>query len=116
MATSLCRNAKCSGKISSNAGGASKEFTGSATMGGEEIRSVAAKYQSLICNIKASGRKCLDVENEQLRNDFQTFKRQVRNYIQVLFNILHNTHIRHGVAVAHVGSNFLIRSDFSRAK
>ena len=86
MATSLCRNAKCSGKISSNAGGASKEFTGSATMGGEEIRSVAAKYQSLICNIKASGRKCLDVENEQLRNDFQTFKRQVRNYIQVSCN------------------------------
>ena len=52
--------------------------TGGASMGGEEIRSVAAKYQSLIGNIKASGRKCLDVENEQLRNDFQTFKRQVR--------------------------------------
>ena len=55
-------------------------------MGSEEIRSVAAKYQSLIGNIKASGRKCLDVENEQLRNDFQTFKQQVRNYIQVLCN------------------------------
>ena len=55
--------------------------TGGASMGSEEIRSVAAKYQSLIGNIKASGRKCLDVENEQLRNDFQTFKRQVRKRV-----------------------------------
>lgn len=65
---------------SSTAPAASNAFknTGGATMGSEEIRSVAAKYQSLIGNIKASGRKCLDVENERLRNDFQTFKRQVR--------------------------------------
>ena len=55
--------------------------TGGASMGSEEIRSVAAKYRSLIGNIKASGRKCLDVENEQLRNDFQTFKRQVRKRV-----------------------------------
>ena len=57
--------------------------TGGASMGSEEIRSVAAKYQSLIGNIKASGRKCLDVENEQLRNDFQTFKRQGRKRVNL---------------------------------
>ncbi len=36
-----------------------------------EISAVSAKYNLLIGNIKASGRKCLDIENEQLRNDFQ---------------------------------------------
>ena len=74
----------CSGKMGSSGSAgetvSSNAFksTGGATMGSEEIHRVAAKYQSLIGNIKASGRKCLDVENEQLRNDFQTFKRQVR--------------------------------------
>ena len=37
----------------------------------DEIQSVARKYNKLIENIKKSGRKCLDLENEQLRNDFQ---------------------------------------------
>ena len=80
-------NLSCSGKMgdSGAAVGASLsgsfKNTGGASMGSEEIRSVAAKYQSLIGNIKASGRKCLDVENEQLRNDFQTFKRQVRKRV-----------------------------------
>lgn len=35
------------------------------------------KYNKLIENIKNSGRKCLDIENEQLRNDFQVFKSEV---------------------------------------
>ncbi len=37
----------------------------------DEIRKVADKYNKLIGNIKASGRKCLDIADEQLRTDFQ---------------------------------------------
>ena len=83
----MVTNLSCSGKMGDGGSvvGASLpssfKNTGGASMGSEEIRSVAAKYQSLIGNIKASGRKCLDVENEQLRNDFQTFKRQVRKRV-----------------------------------
>lgn len=49
---------------------------------------MATKYNALIGNIKASGRKCLDVENEQLRNDFQQFKRQVHDLDQSLLEAL----------------------------
>ena len=73
------RSGKMGNSTAATASSNAFKNTGGATMGSEEIRSVAAKYQSLIGNIKASGRKCLDVENEQLRNDFQTFKRQVGN-------------------------------------
>lgn len=42
-----------------------------ASEGEDKIQTVAIKYNKLIGNIKKSGRKCLDLENEQLRNDFQ---------------------------------------------
>lgn len=38
---------------------------------------VREKYNSLVGNIKNSGRKCLDIDNEQLRSDFQVFKSEV---------------------------------------
>ena len=49
----------------------------SASAGELEMHAVASKYNKLIGNIKDSGRKCLDVENDQLRNDFQNFKSEV---------------------------------------
>ncbi|TRY72347.1 hypothetical protein TCAL_08161 [Tigriopus californicus] len=53
-----------------------------------EIQKVAIKYHQLIGNIKNSGRKCLDIDNEQLRNDFQVFKSEVHDLDNSLLKAL----------------------------
>lgn len=49
---------------------------------------MAIKYHQLIGNIKNSGRKCLDIDNEQLRNDFQVFKSEVHDLDNSLLKAL----------------------------
>jgi hypothetical protein len=67
---SIDRRTRASAETGDDAG-EGQHRKGGAARAAYEMASVAKRYRSLIGNIRAAGRRCLDIADEQLRNDFQ---------------------------------------------